>query len=275
MHQGPVPGAARPPGVTYAAFLGTSFATRGLSSTPEGDHLRDRGELSELFFLNLSQTTGPGVAVTVAAFLDRLADLEKNDGSFGENGPAARELLAQRGLTPDKVKAAQVRVDQLGSFVADTPQDTSVEDPKAAEDKLWAWYLEWSGIARVAVRDGRLLRTLGFSRKRSSGDPAPAATVATPTLAPWGATGSRAVRGCGAPRGDVGAIRRVTSGGGGRAGLARGWRSPLGIMDPSSAMTLDDSVPPAVSLRDDTLINADAQRAWEGAGPWPARTVWE
>jgi hypothetical protein len=27
---------------------------------------------------------------------------------------------------------------------------------------LWGWYLEWSAIARVAVRDRRLLRALGF-----------------------------------------------------------------------------------------------------------------
>lgn len=35
---------------------------------------------------------------------------------------------------------------------------------KAAEEDLWSWYLEWSGIARVAIRDRRMLRALGLLR---------------------------------------------------------------------------------------------------------------
>lgn len=33
-----------------------------------------------------------------------------------------------------------------------------------AEEKLWAWYLEWSTIARTAITDRRLLKMLGFLR---------------------------------------------------------------------------------------------------------------
>ena len=40
------------------------------------------------------------------------------------------------------------------------PAET-VED---AEKRLWSWYLEWSVIARAAIRDRRLLRSLGFLR---------------------------------------------------------------------------------------------------------------
>jgi hypothetical protein len=29
---------------------------------------------------------------------------------------------------------------------------------------MWSWYLEWSTLARVAISDRRLLRSLGFRR---------------------------------------------------------------------------------------------------------------
>ena len=38
---------------------------------------------------------------------------------------------------------------------------------EAAEQELWTWYLEWSAIARVAISDRRLLRSLGFLRYKS------------------------------------------------------------------------------------------------------------
>ena len=39
-----------------------------------------------------------------------------------------------------------------------------------AEVALWAWYLEWSGIARAIIKDRRVLASLGFrgrGRKKS------------------------------------------------------------------------------------------------------------
>ena len=33
---------------------------------------------------------------------------------------------------------------------------------------MWSWYLEWSTIARTAIKDGSLLRYLGFGRRRGS-----------------------------------------------------------------------------------------------------------
>jgi hypothetical protein len=38
---------------------------------------------------------------------------------------------------------------------------TKAEHAKAVAH-LWVWYLEWSAIARVAVKDRRLLRSMGF-----------------------------------------------------------------------------------------------------------------
>jgi hypothetical protein len=42
------------------------------------------------------------------------------------------------------------------------------EEEAAAIGALWSWYLEWSGIARVAIKDRRVLRMLGFLRTRAA-----------------------------------------------------------------------------------------------------------
>jgi hypothetical protein len=40
----------------------------------------------------------------------------------------------------------------------------SPEVRRAADEALWAWYVEWSKISRAAIRDARMLRVLGFGR---------------------------------------------------------------------------------------------------------------
>jgi hypothetical protein len=129
----------------------------------------------ERLFLNLSQTEGPEVAVSVQAMLDRIAQLDQADGPYGAEGPKARELLKTRGLTDASL--AEVRA-LLGSLakVAPAPTPLSVEEEQArmaaAEDALWAWYLEWSQLARVGIKNRTLLRQLGFlsSKAGDSGD---------------------------------------------------------------------------------------------------------
>lgn len=149
-------------------------------------------EVAQALFLNLSQLTGAEVAVSVATFLERLADMEKGQNGFGEHGPAARQVLVDRGLTADRAKAAQAVVDALGTIDQELAAEPPAMGEQAAEDVLWAWYLEWSGIARVAIRDGRLLRSLGFLQHRRNappdnggGSPTPSPTppVVTPTPA--------------------------------------------------------------------------------------------
>lgn len=41
---------------------------------------------------------------------------------------------------------------------------SSSYDSSVEEQALWNWHLEWSGIARVVIRDRRPLRLLGFLR---------------------------------------------------------------------------------------------------------------
>jgi hypothetical protein len=142
-------------------------------------------EIGQVLFLNLSQYTGVEVVVSVSTFLERLEQMGKGEGDFGEQGPEARKLLAQRGLTEKKVQEAQGQLEAIATF-SETPvqEGPSVEEQKAAEDRLWAWYLEWSAIARVAIKDGRLLRSLGFNpRTRSSDTETTEVTPAAPPVA--------------------------------------------------------------------------------------------
>jgi len=117
-------------------------------------------------FRNLSQYTGVEVIISVSTFLKRLEQMEKGEGEFGKTGPQARALLAQRGLTAQMVAEATARIGALAHFTPEPiSEGPSAAEQKAAEDHLWAWYLEWSAIARVAIKDGRLLRGLGFGQR--------------------------------------------------------------------------------------------------------------
>lgn len=109
-------------------------------------------------FLNLAQTSGPAVAVTVQTLVDRLERLD------GKDGKAARELLAKRGLDGHMLANARDLLKQLGTL-APAPTYDPEADRKArdeGEDEMWAWYLEWSQIAQAAIKNGTLLQRLGY-----------------------------------------------------------------------------------------------------------------
>lgn len=116
----------------------------------------------EYLFLNLTQTEGPGVVISVGTFVQRLEKLP-TEPSLGAAGAQARELLSSRGLTQATVQEAKQLLELLGSTAP--AHATPVLDPAqqaAAEQAMWAWYLEWGEIARVAVTDRKLLREMGF-----------------------------------------------------------------------------------------------------------------
>lgn len=106
-------------------------------------------------FLNLSQTSGPPVVMTVATLLDRI-DAQSDE---------VRALLARRGLTPEIIAEAR---SNIATFSDITKEDESTlfdqAADEAAEAELWAWYLEWSTIARTVITNRRHLRALGFLR---------------------------------------------------------------------------------------------------------------
>ena len=123
-------------------------------------------------FLNLAQTEGPSVVLSVSTFLDRLVALADARGGYGKKGVAARRLLESRGLTKKVLGDARDLLEKLQPMApaGEIPDVATVgEQTKAAEDALWSWYLEWSAIARVAVKSRPLLRELGFLRTTRSG----------------------------------------------------------------------------------------------------------
>jgi hypothetical protein len=157
------------------------------------------------FFLNLQQTEGPEVAVSVRTFADRYDELAAGSEKYGAEAKKAQELLASRGLTPVVVNEAKALLTML-THVAPPTAPISFEEQEAelarAEDTLWSWYLEWSRIARVAIKQRVLLKQLGFLTTRKGGveeeddtltvSPAPGSPSPTPTAVAPSANGGSA-----------------------------------------------------------------------------------
>jgi hypothetical protein len=139
------------------------------------------------FFLNLVQTEGPEVAISVRTFVDRYDELVAGNEKFGAEAKKAQELLATRGVTPAVVEEAKALLTKL-TQVAEPAEPVSVEEQEAeleaAEAAMWAWYLEWSKIARIAVKQRVLLRQLGFLTTRRGGEDEEADTTTTTVDAP-------------------------------------------------------------------------------------------
>lgn len=140
---------------------------------------RHAPEAQAFMFRNLSQAEGEAVVVTVGTFLERLALLEKkkSEGGFGPGGKEARKLLSTRGITADAVAEAQgmlTKLGVIGAGAADVKKAKSQQGEfEQAEKALWDWYLEWSAIARTAIPERVLLKSLGFlqgSGKGRAGD---------------------------------------------------------------------------------------------------------
>jgi hypothetical protein len=126
-------------------------------------------EVGGALFRNLAQTAGPGVAVGVGTFLERLGAMARGEGEFAEFGPAARRLLADRGLRDDVVAEAERLIERIQAVRRADAPSLDAKQQRAAEDALWAWYLACSTIARVAVSDRRQLRSMGFFRRKTNG----------------------------------------------------------------------------------------------------------
>ena len=139
--------------------------------------LRRHPEIHARVFLNLSQTEGAAVVVSVSTFLERIAELPRAESGYGQAGKDARKLLARRGLTPKVIDEAKALLEQVATIEAEPAELPDLEEERTrlaeAEDAMWAWYLEWAEIARTAIKDRALLRRLGFlastpSRRRST-----------------------------------------------------------------------------------------------------------
>ena len=124
-------------------------------------------EVYRRVFRNLAQTVGTEVIVSVGTFLGRVKELEKAD----EESRAARRLLHRRGLTAQTMLQAEGLLKQLRTVqtAGDVDVEATQQAQAEAEGAMWAWYLEWSTIARTAITSGRLLRSLGFLRNGRKG----------------------------------------------------------------------------------------------------------
>lgn len=132
-------------------------------------------EAHEHVFRNLSQTTGPEVAVTVGTLLERVEQLSKprEHGGLGREGKAARDLLTKRGFTSEVVAKGEEMLATIRE-IEPIPEDEgpSAEEQEQAEREMWAWYLEWSTIARTVITDRNHLRQLGFLQSAKRSEPA-------------------------------------------------------------------------------------------------------
>lgn len=106
--------------------------------------------------------------VSVGTFIERWEKLEKSVGQGGpkDGGKAAKKKLAERGLKEAVIKEARELITKLGGVAGPLPSLPDIEqeenDLAKAEAALWAWYLEWSKIARTTITQRALLRQLGF-----------------------------------------------------------------------------------------------------------------
>ncbi len=111
-------------------------------------------------FANLRQTEGPAVIVSVGTMVERL-DSAVAEGVAGASDALA--LLARRGLDEATLAVARGILAELRVAPAiREPDPVSEEEMQAREAAMWSWYLEWSAIARSAIRQRGILRALGF-----------------------------------------------------------------------------------------------------------------
>jgi hypothetical protein len=105
------------------------------------------------------------VAITVRTFVDRYDELTAGDDKYGAEAKQAQALLAARGVTPAIVAEAKALLTELQQVAGSTELVLLEEreaELEAAGTAMWAWYLEWSKIARAAIKQRALLKQLGF-----------------------------------------------------------------------------------------------------------------
>lgn len=131
--------------------------------------------LARLEDLLAAAAEGPAQARSEVA-MEWLTQLRDPASDLAKASPGALQVLAKRGLSP----AILAQVDGARSVLSGQrpgkDQPPTSDELTAADEELWAYYVEWSHAARMVVKDRRLLRKLGFLRSSgggSSGDDGP------------------------------------------------------------------------------------------------------
>ena len=121
---------------------------------------RDFPRVYDQIFLDLNQLA-PSATILVPVLLKRI---EKLTRAKDADSQAALAKLRARGLTPERIAEAEQLVAQLvqpsQGALPDLQQLRAAADH--AEAALWDYYVEWSQLARMAVKDPRLLKLMGF-----------------------------------------------------------------------------------------------------------------
>lgn len=99
----------------------------------------------------LRRPHGAHAIPTLTLFLERWDALAAGTLASVHDGPAALVALAARGLTTDVRAEGQRLVSRLVEVAPSLSlRRQALEAEEAALEHLWAWYLEWSVIARQA-----------------------------------------------------------------------------------------------------------------------------
>lgn len=118
-------------------------------------------ELHEELFGHYRRVTGAALIPVMAEVLSLLEGLAQ---SQDPRRNAARALLAERGFTAEvagEIRAVVTAALELGEASAAIEQ--TIEE---ADRAMWAFYVEWSRIARAVIKDKGTLRRLGFRRTK-------------------------------------------------------------------------------------------------------------
>lgn len=102
-------------------------------------------------------------------FVARYDELVARATTPGSEAHTAKALLDERGLTREVVDEARALLATLRRAApASSSEGGGATSAKRAEATaaLWSWYLEWSAIARVALRERVLLVQLGLLTPR-------------------------------------------------------------------------------------------------------------
>jgi hypothetical protein len=126
-------------------------------------------DMARKLFDGLSQVSGAAALVSADLFVSRIEQMAAGVEPFGEQGPEARAALRERGLTDEVLGEIRSLLAEVRTFPAGTVRMPDSEGRKAALDALWAWYREWAGVARIAVKNRTHLRMLGLRRSRRGG----------------------------------------------------------------------------------------------------------
>lgn len=160
----------------------------------EGSLGRHFPAVRDAVFLNLAPGDEDAAPVTVSVLLERLNGLRDPKGPLGADGPKALAFLQDhRKLTDEVLAVPQGYLKELARFEPSQSAIRRQSDEEAlgkAEADLWAWYIEWSRIARVAVKSRRALRALGYLDNR--GRVIPLEEDEAPVVAPAAGTASAA-----------------------------------------------------------------------------------